>query len=240
MQSFGVVVAGGQGSRLGFPKQYVNLAGKSMWERSAESLLAGGVSAVWLVVPEGDVSEVTRYIAQRPDRPVPSVVAGGASRAESVERGIKAIFAKHSGASEEVLVAIHDAARPFVAAVDVAAVLAAAEQWGAAMLGVACVDTMKKVTDGQVVKTVAREGLWHAQTPQVFRSEWLREVYQRMSSKDFDRVSIAGQITDDASLMEIFGYPVRVVPSSSYNGKVTTAADLEYATWLAIQRWGGR
>lgn len=238
MQTYGLVVAGGQGSRLGFPKQYANLAGKPMWERAVMSLLAGGVSAIWLVVPAGDVPEVNRYIAQLQDHPVQQVVVGGASRADSVARGLDAIFAANTGELEDLLIAIHDAARPFVAAIDVAAVLAAAEQAGAAMLGAACVDTMKKVLDGRVIETVAREGLWHAQTPQVFRSDWLRTVYQRLSREGFGKVSMMEQVTDDASLMEAFGYEVHLVPSTGFNGKVTTVTDLEYATWLAVQRWG--
>lgn len=230
MEFYGVVVAGGRGTRLGFAKQYALLAGKPMWERSVDALAAGGVVRIWLVVPVGDMNVVGQRIKDRPTSTEVIVVAGGASRSESVANGIHELLATVSDWSN-IAVAIHDAARPFVAPQDVRATLDMAKQFGGAMLGQACVDTMKKVEDGRVIGTVARAALWHAQTPQVFRADWLHHVYESPKG-DLN-------VTDDASLMEQHGYAVHMVSASGFNGKVTTAADMEFAQWLAERKWGG-
>lgn len=228
MDSCGVVVAGGQGTRLGFAKQYLDLAGKPMWERAVKALVEGGISSVWLVVPRFDAARLSEYALNAPGLRVSKVVEGGTSRAESVARGLQSVFETYEELGN-LLVAIHDAARPFVSPEDVSAVLAAAAATGGAMLGEPCVDTMKQVESGKVVRTIPREGLWKAQTPQVFRADWLQDAY---------RHSFGPEVTDDASLMESLGYPVQMVQSSGFNGKVTTKLDLEYADWLAKQRWG--
>jgi len=231
MEFYGVVVAGGKGTRLGFAKQYALLAGKPMWERSVEALAAGGVRRIWLVVPAADIDVIGQHIKDKPAPIAVTVVAGGDSRAESVANGLRELFAEVSDWSQAG-VAIHDAARPFVAPQDVRAVLDTARQFGGAMLGQACVDTMKKVENGRVTGTVARAGLWHAQTPQVFRADWLQRVYASPQ--------VELEVTDDASLIEHHGYPIHMVLASGFNGKVTTAADMEFAKWLAERKWGGQ
>ncbi|MCL6547395.1 MAG: 2-C-methyl-D-erythritol 4-phosphate cytidylyltransferase [Alicyclobacillus sp.] len=254
MRTYGILVAAGHGTRMGFRKQYTLLAGLPMWERAAEALLAGGVEHVWVVVPPEDVAAVERHVTARGRESLFSVVAGGSTRCDSVRHGLSAVLSvcreqpspvedapvSRMGASDaparsvsDVLVAVHDAARPFVLAQDVEAVIAAAERCGGAVLGQPCADTIKRVDDGRIVETVPRAYLWQAQTPQVFRASWLWEAYQRLQEREVVP-------TDDAEVVERgLGYRVQMVRAQGWNLKVTTPSDLEFAHWLAERRWGG-
>jgi 2-C-methyl-D-erythritol 4-phosphate cytidylyltransferase len=119
-------------------------------------------------------------------------------------------------------VAVHDAARALVRPEDVSRVVAAAKAHGAALLAVPATDTVKRVVDGTVKDTPARSECWIAQTPQVFRTELLREALARADAAGF-----VG--TDDAQLVERLGAPVRVVEGHGSNRKITTPGDLAWA-----------
>jgi 2-C-methyl-D-erythritol 4-phosphate cytidylyltransferase len=145
------------------------------------------------------------------------IVLGGAERFESVANALAKL-------KEEVdFVAIHDAVRPCVTEALLDSVFTKAEQGGAAILAMPISDTVKKVDDKkQIVSTMPRQGLWLAQTPQIFRRDWLEEAYAR-------RASLGRDITDDAQLVEAAGHKVQVVEGSSTNIKITTRADLSLA-----------
>ena len=120
-------------------------------------------------------------------------------------------------------VAVHDAVRPLCPPSLVDAVFAAAIAHGAAMLAVPVADTLKRVdADNRIVGTVDRAGLWAAQTPQVFRRDWLVKAYAK-------RVELTVPITDNAQLLEACGRTVVAVPGSNLNFKITTKADLDLA-----------
>ena len=125
------------------------------------------------------------------------------------------------------LVVVHDAARPFFPVAAVREALEQARSVGAAVLAVPVPDTLKQVDAGQrVVRTLDRDGLWLAQTPQVIRQDLLR---QALAAAQEDGT----QETDDVALLERLGQPVAVVRSSSTNIKITTQADLVLAEALA-------
>ncbi|MBX5436882.1 MAG: 2-C-methyl-D-erythritol 4-phosphate cytidylyltransferase [Alicyclobacillaceae bacterium] len=256
MRTFGILVAAGSGQRIGFRKQYAELAGLPMWERAGNALLAGGVEHIWLVVPPEDVGKVRADVQARGRHQHFSVAAGGATRHESVRQGLAALVAAWSGnpgrvdtarpasfaavgraaGADDVLVAVHDAARPFVLAADVEAVVAAARRCGAAVLGRPCADTIKRVVAGAVVETIPRDDLWQAETPQVFRLSWLCAAHDAVAAAYTGRE----ELTDDASVVErVLGHPVQVVRSQGWNMKITTPADWECAQALASARWGG-
>jgi len=143
-----------------------------------------------------------------------TVAEGGATRADSVANALQKVK------DEADFVAIHDAVRPCVTPELIDAVFQAAQQHGAAILAVPVSDTVKKVgKNGRIEATLSREGLWLAQTPQVFRKDWLLTAYAQ-------RHKIVGEVTDDAQLVEAAGYPVHVVEGSSANIKITTKSDL--------------
>jgi 2-C-methyl-D-erythritol 4-phosphate cytidylyltransferase len=143
------------------------------------------------------------------------VVEGGAQRADSVERALAKVK------PEADYVCVHDAARPCLAEEWVDRVFAAAEKSGAAILALPISGTIKRVgKNEQITETVPRDGLWEAQTPQVFRKELLIEAYAGRAGLN---------ATDDAQLVERLGKPVAVVQGSPLNLKIATNQDLKLA-----------
>ncbi len=208
-----VVVAAGSGQRFGAPKQFAQLAGRTMvqWAVDAARGVADGVV---LVLPAGEDTGVG--VARRSGADVS--VPGGDTRAASVRAGLAAV-----PGSAEVIV-VHDGARPLASPALFGAVVDAVTGGAdAAVPGVAVTDTLKRVVDGAVTATVARDGLVAVQTPQAFRAELLRRAHEG-----------GADATDDATLVEALGATVRVVPGDPRNIKVTTAADLEVAQALAM------
>jgi 2-C-methyl-D-erythritol 4-phosphate cytidylyltransferase len=152
-----------------------------------------------------------------------SAVAGGAERQDSVRCGLEALTA------EVTHVAVHDAARPLVRSRDVSRVVRAARSSGAALLAVPVRDTIKRVEAGRVVATPPRAECYAAQTPQVFRVDWLRDA---LAKADADGV----RGTDDASLVERLGVTVEVVEGDPANLKITSVEDLALAeVWLRLR-----
>lgn len=228
---YAVVVSAGSGKRMGFKKQHALLVGKPMWIRSVEAMFAAGVDFTVIVCARED-EIFTQEMARKQiwgDRCI--VVCGGASRHASVQKGIQAAFMQYSGHLEKLLIAIHDAARPFVSHIDVQSVVELANQTGAAILVKACSDTVKQVQNGMISTTLLRSELRFAETPQIFRADLLKRTY-------FDE-HIEFEPTDDASVFESLGIPVHFVESTAFNGKVTTPEDLEFAIWLGQKRWRG-
>lgn len=202
-----VVVAGGSGSRFGGHKQFAQLGDSTVVEWSVRSARQACDGAV-LVVPTGLVERCAGL--------APVVVAGGATRAESVRAGLAAV-----PASAEVVV-VHDAARPLARPETweavIAAVLAGAD--GA----VPCVpvsDTIKQVGPDGALVTLDRSRLIAAQTPQAFSAAALRAAH-----------GAAGEATDDASLVEASGGRVVRVPGDPANLKITGPLDLVVAAHL--------
>ena len=142
------------------------------------------------------------------------MVEGGAERADAVAAALERVK------PEIDFVCVHDAARPCLAEVWVDKIFEAAAQSGAAILGLPITSTIKRVANGRCEETVSRQGLWEAQTPQVFRRELLLEAYAKRGDEP---------ATDDAQMVERLGKSVAVVTGSPMNIKVTTRDDLRLA-----------
>ena len=127
--------------------------------------------------------------------------------------------------SDVTIVAVHDAVRPFVTMEEIEAVIGKAEKDGAAILAIPVVDTVKQVTRNFIDATLAREHLVLAQTPQAFRTEILREAFERAKKDEYYG-------TDEASLVERIGRPVSIVRGSERNIKITRPTDLVLARVL--------
>jgi 2-C-methyl-D-erythritol 4-phosphate cytidylyltransferase/2-C-methyl-D-erythritol 2,4-cyclodiphosphate synthase len=213
----GVVVAAGRSTRFGggVPKPFVVLAGRTVLERSVACLAnRSGIDGVVVVVPEADVgAERGRTIRAWPG--VAAVVAGGASRADSVLRGLEAA----DGASH---VLVHDAARPFASPELVGAVVAATLRHGAAVPVLPIADTVKEVERGEIVGTGERDRLGLAQTPQGSRADWLRSSLGRARAEGFE-------VPDESAALERAGHRVATVPGDPANFKITTSGDLAEA-----------
>jgi 2-C-methyl-D-erythritol 4-phosphate cytidylyltransferase len=204
-----VVVAGGSGQRFGQMKQFALLAERPVveWAVAACRPSANGVV---LVLPRDAAVDVAHG--------ADVVVEGGATRTESVRRGLAAV------PEDAEVIVVHDAARPLASEALFRAVIEAVSSGGAggAIPGVPVSDTIK-VVDGAhaVTRTLDRSTLVAVQTPQAFGAELLRRAH-----------AAGGEATDDAALVEALGATVRVVPGDPRNLKITTPADLGTAEHL--------
>jgi 2-C-methyl-D-erythritol 4-phosphate cytidylyltransferase len=227
MRVAALVLAAGRGERFGAgrPKAFLPLAGRPLVVHAIEALAAcAAIDAIVPVLPAAEIDSLraARWSADAARKLVASV-AGGAERQDSMRAGLNVLPA------DVELVAIHDAARPLVRPGDVARVVAAAARSGAALLAVPLRDTLKRVRDGRVVETPARDELWAAQTPQVFRTALLREALARAEADGF-------RGTDDAQLVERLGHAVEIVDGDPSNLKITWPADLAWAEACVAQR----
>ena len=215
-----IVVAAGSGVRLGseVPKAVRPLAGRPLVSWSVAALAAGGVSEVVVVVGDGLQDVFAEALV---DAPIPwRLVVGGATRQESVARGIAALPAGE-------IVLVHDAARPLVPAEVVRGVVEAVRSGAAAVIPVVPMsDTIRQVADaGSVV--VDRSGLRAVQTPQGFARDVLVTAHVAAAGKDY---------ADDAAVCEASGYEVVLVPGSREALKITEPYDLAVAEAIVAGR----
>ena len=220
-----VIVAAGAGVRAGpgEPKQFRPIDGVPMLLRALRPFVAHAqVDRVVIALPAGYVSAPPAWLAGLPGERL-RLVAGGATRADSVRAGLDALPPRTIN-----VVLVHDAARPFVSQATIDAVIARARTGVGAVAAVPMGDTVKDVDDdGRVARTVPRARLWRAQTPQGFPLSMLVAAYAAISEAR-DRTP-----TDDAELCERQSLPVEVVVDSPGNLKVTSAEDFRIADLIA-------
>ena len=215
-----IIAAAGAGTRMASdrPKQFLLLAGTPVIIHTLKVFeQCESINEVIVVVPAAESAGFLSLAAKYGLRKVARVVPGGATRAESVKRGLQAIRA----ATAEI-VAVHDGVRPFVTVEEIDATVVAAQTNGAAILVAPVTDTIKQVSDGRIMQTLDRGELRRALTPQCFRYELLRQAYQAADDTD-------PSVTDESVLVEKLGFPVSIVEGSPRNIKVTTAEDLVIA-----------
>jgi 2-C-methyl-D-erythritol 4-phosphate cytidylyltransferase len=212
-----IVPAAGKSSRFSNKekKPFVNLDSRAIWLRSVECFITRpDVKQCLVVVASEDMEMFKRRYAANVMFLNIQIIEGGKERFESVANALGKLH------DEIAFVAVHDAVRPCVPPPLIDRVFDAAVKYGAALPGLAVADTLKRAgADMRVNATIARTGLWQAQTPQAFRKEWLLEAYEK-------RGQVVESITDDAQLVEALGKPVHLVAGSPYNLKVTTNDDL--------------
>jgi len=230
LPAFAVILpAAGKSSRFAGneKKPFVNLDGRAVWLRAAECFVTRPeVKQCFVVVSPDDIEMFTsRYSANLMFLNI-TLVEGGSERFESIANALSQLR------DEIDFVAVHDAVRPCVPPPVIDAVFKAAVEYGAALPGLPVADTLKQADgDGRVTGTLPRAGLWQAQTPQAFRKDWLLEAYRR-------RGEVTTPITDDAQLVEAIGKPVRLVPGSPYNLKITSGEDLALVELFAkLRKW---
>ncbi|HET6881199.1 MAG TPA: 2-C-methyl-D-erythritol 4-phosphate cytidylyltransferase [Pirellulales bacterium] len=219
MANFAVILpAAGASSRFkdkNYKKPFAPLADRAVWLHSAERFLhRQDVKQLILVISPDDREYFDFKFSSNVVILGIEVVEGGKERADSIERALARVK------SDVDFVAVHDAARPCIADEWITRVFDAAEKSGAAILALPVAATLKRVKANTIVETVSREGLWEAQTPQVFRRQLLLDAYAKRGNF---------QATDDAQLVERLGQPVTVVQGSPINMKITTQEDLRLA-----------
>jgi len=225
-----IVLAAGQGRRLGqeIPKAFVRLAGRTLLERAARALAqAPGITAVLPVLPPDSKVSLAEIRGRwrGPARLLESA-PGGVIRQFSVANGLRSLR-EQLPSVEWVLV--HDAARALVRASDAQAVLEAARMTGAALPVIPLADTLKEIEQGRVRRTLERQRLFLAQTPQAFRYAILLEAHEKAQRDGYEG-------TDCASLVERLGVEVRSCPGRVENFKLTHPQDLDRAAVLLRAR----
>lgn len=219
-----IIVAAGAGKRAGgaHAKQFRELAGAPVIIHTLRRFEAcASIERVVLVLPAEVMTGFDGSLARYGLRKVTKIVAGGASRMESVWLGLRAVEAGPTS-----VIAIHDGVRPLVAPAEIDATVRVAAETGAAILAAPVVDTIKEVDDERtIVRTVERARLYRALTPQCFRLDLLRRAYESAR-----RAGI--EATDDSSLVERLGIVVHIVEGSARNIKITHPDDFIIASAL--------
>ncbi len=214
-----VIVAAGTASRMGgIDKVMAPLGGEPMIVRTVRAFQNCGAIAEIVVVTREDLILPITSACRGMDK-VKAVVAGGASRQESVARGLSAL------SGQMKLAAVHDGARPLVSDAVIDRTVRAAHSYGAAAPAVPVKDTIKVVKGGLVMATPDRNALRAVQTPQVFDFDLLRGALEK-AEKD------KAAVTDDCSAVERLGMKVKIVEGEERNLKITTPLDLKIAALL--------
>jgi 2-C-methyl-D-erythritol 4-phosphate cytidylyltransferase len=214
-----ILAAAGQSRRFRdkhYKKPFAPLADRAVWLHSAERFLnRDDVKQLILIISPEDWDAFHAKFAANVAILGIQLVQGGAQRCDSIANALQHVR------DDVDLIAVHDAARPCLANEWVDRVFATAAQTGGAILAIPVTGTLKRSPDGQrIEQTVARDQLWEAQTPQVFRRSVLLEAYAQRGDHP---------ATDDAELVERLGKPVAIVPGSPINMKITTREDLALA-----------
>ena len=216
MTTYALIVAAGRGQRLAgdVPKQYRRLGPSMLLTHTLKCFLdCDGIEGVCVVIRPDDRP---LYEAATDALPLLPPVMGGATRQESVRNGLEALAAIDPGAR----VLVHDAARPFVPRSMIRRVLDGLESHAAVLPALALADTLKEGRNGAVTRTIPRDGLYRAQTPQGFHLAALLAAHRRLAGDE---------ATDDAAVMELAGEQVHLVEGDERAFKVTTGADLARA-----------
>jgi len=234
-----VLLAGGKGSRMkaNMPKQFLELRGKPVLHHSLDLFL----------------EQLPTYLEERERRPPPHVVLvldpsyqeeyqdwvkryegrlyfanPGVERQGSVENGLAKLMEVSQGSC--TYVAIHDSARPLVTKKEICDVVVDAKEYGAAVLGVPCKATIKETEDGSMVlRTIPRQRLWEVHTPQVIKVDTLQRGFEKVR-----RYSL--EVTDDVSIVEELGEPVKLTLGEYTNLKITTPEDMDVAEAILEDR----
>ena len=224
MSYVALVPAAGGGSRMAsaLPKQYLPLLGRPLiWHTLAALAAVPAIERIFVVLAPDDRHWADHDFSAFAGR-LQVLRCGGASRAESVANGLAAM----SGVAESAWVLVHDAARACLPAERVAALMAVvADDDVGGILAVPVADTLKRDFDGRIAATVARAGLWQAQTPQMFRRGLLIQA-----------LAAARDVTDEASAVEALGMSPRLVEGDVANLKITYPPDLRLAELILRDR----
>lgn len=225
-----VIPAAGQGKRMqaGHNKQFLVLEERPLIIHTASVFEQDPwCKEIIVVANASEIYDMEELFGEWGIRKVKQVVVGGNERQNSVHEGLKCLIPEHQ------VVLVHDGARPFVEQADIHRLVDQAEQTGAAVLGTKMKDTVKRTDGEKVLETIDRSSLWAVQTPQAFQAAVVTEAYDYAAAHQ-----IIG--TDDTSLVEYMGRPVKIVEGSYDNIKLTTPEDMVVARAILQKRREGR
>ncbi|KAB7666115.1 2-C-methyl-D-erythritol 4-phosphate cytidylyltransferase [Bacillus sp. B1-b2] len=220
-----IIPAAGQGKRMGVGKNklFLEIDGIPVFIHTLQVFEEdNNCQGIWLVVSPQDKEEMHQLLEKYEIKKIQALVEGGKERQHSVYHAVKRI-------KNNSIVLVHDAARPFIQIEQLEILAETAKESGAAVLAVPIKDTVKKVQGDLVVETVERSSLWAIQTPQAFRISILKEAHEKAELDTY-----VG--TDDASLIERLGFPVRIIEGNYDNIKLTTPEDLYFAEAILAKK----
>ena len=225
MSVVAIIPAAGVGLRMGggTPKQFLSLEGVPILVHTLRKFVASDtIDQIYLALRADDMERAQKDISREHFAKPVRVVAGGATRQETVTRALAQV-----PPTTEIVV-VHDAVRPFVELDMIQRIVEAARKEGAAILGILSVDTVKQVERQLVLGTIPRERIVLAQTPQAFRYNLLSEAFARAAADSY-------YATDESSLLERLGHNVMVLMGSDRNIKITKPSDLPLARLYIAQ-----
>lgn len=217
-----IIVAAGSGKRFGsdIPKQFLNLQGKPLIIHTIERFeQCELVDEIILVLSPGEIESFKSLLSPYSFAKITQLVEGGEIRAESVRNGLNSV---NSETAE--VIAVHDGARPLVSVHEIFETIKAAQRTGAACLVASVTDTIKQIENGVITRTVDRENLVKALTPQCFDYKLLKRAFE---NDIFDE-----RVTDECFLVEKLGVKIEVVEGSPKNIKITHEEDLRIAEMI--------
>jgi 2-C-methyl-D-erythritol 4-phosphate cytidylyltransferase len=226
--NFAIIAAGGKGTRFQSTtsKQLLPLMGRTVLAWTLQSFLKSKeIDEIILAYPQDEPESEYRKILEQENAPKIQLVKGGDTRYRSVRNA----FEKITNAKREDLVLVHDAARPVLPIALLKSLIETAAKKAAVIPVVPMKETVKEVTEHQIVRTVPRENLFLAQTPQVFQ-HWILETAYRANHE-------SAHITDEAILVEKAGFYVSVIKGDRRNIKITEPADLELVEFYLSKGW---
>lgn len=218
---FGIIAAAGLGHRFGdIKKQFLKIKGEYILELSVKKILECGIPKIIVSTTKNDIKKA-KEILKNYEKNI-HFVEGGKTRQESVKNAF--LFGIQNNKNEDIVL-IHDAARPFFDKKKLLELIQTVKKTKAAILATKVVDTVKFTTDGQIKKTIDRQNLFLAQTPQAFSIKLYEHALKNAEKKGF-------KCTDDSEMVEKLNEKVTIIESSKKNFKITTKEDLKYAEFL--------
>ena len=228
MKASAVIVAAGKGARMDgdLPKQYLLLESLPILAHTLKVFASCDlVEEIIVVVPAQDTEYCRENILSKVNVTKKcQFVSGGEERQDSVYNGILTV------SEDSDIVVIHDGVRPFIRSDQLIAVIHAADRFGACILGIPAYDTLKEIDHSKsILRTIQRERIWLAQTPQAFQYNLIKEAHAKARRNQY-------LSTDDAALAEWSGVSVKIISGSRDNIKITNQEDLEIARALMRSR----
>ena len=219
-----IILAAGSGRRFGEKKQFKRLNGRPVWTYSLNTFIGSNCFTEFiLVVSEeflNDLKDSKEFYRFSKTTNI-KLVCGGELRQDSVYSGLKLVDENNN------IICIHDAARPFVKQKHIRDVVGACSDFDGSILAIPATDTIKKIQDGIIEKTIDRDSIWLAQTPQAFQKDKLLHAIELGSNI---------KITDESTLMERAGFKMKIISADSCNLKITRKIDWELAKIIESEK----
>ena len=217
MPTAAIITAAGSGIRFGGEKQFKALAKKPLLFYSIDIFLSvEEINFLVIVVPKKSVHEITVNIQKQYNMQKIKVISGDRERQGSVFKGINAVPDHYN------TVIIHDGVRPFISKSLIKLNLYHSKYFDGVVTAIKATDTIKFSKDSLIDKTIDRNKIWMAQTPQTFNIKKLIKAYKAAKENNC-------KVTDESSLMEKYGYKIKLIEGSRFNIKITSKEDWEFA-----------